>query len=315
MALPKLPSFGRGPRALVPLILAVVAIGGGALIIGQVQQVKQLQQQLELSRQQLAKLDSQNQELSQQLETLQGQRKDLEQRLSSLRTQFSAANTDLERSHTDLKDLQARYQQVLDERTQLQAQVTSITGERNEAKQRLEQVERENAEIERSVSRLRERLALLDRDYRQMASKLAEVESRPNSDLNVAASVGQTSAANASPAVFSPNWSRTPPTSASTVPGAVELPPIIVRRDQAGVSSILRGKVLEVNEPQNFIIMDKGSADGVRIGMVFNVLRGSGSVGRVSVIRVRPQLSAGEVIRSSTPGALQIGDTAIQAGS
>jgi len=38
-------------------------------------------------------------------------------------------------------------------------------------------------------------------------------------------------------------------------------------------------------------------------------------VGRATVIRVRPQLSACDIIRSSTTGQVQVGDLTVQNGS
>ena len=96
--------------------------------------------------------------------------------------------------------------------------------------------------------------------------------------------------------------------------GTVELPPIIVRKGQAGVSPPVQGQVVEVNESHGFIVVDKGSLDGVRIGMIFTILRGGTVVGRASVVRVRPQLCASDIVRAGTPGSLEVGDVAIQNG-
>ena len=76
----------------------------------------------------------------------------------------------------------------------------------------------------------------------------------------------------------------------------------------------VRGRLMEVNETHHFVIVDKGSEDGVRIGMTFDLLRGTGLVGRATVVRLRPHLSACDVIRTKTPGPLQIGDLAVQSG-
>ena len=100
----------------------------------------------------------------------------------------------------------------------------------------------------------------------------------------------------------------------SAISGSVELPPIIVRKDQAGMAIPVRARLLEVNEPQNFVVVDKGSADGVRVGMAFDILRGAQAVGRATVVRVRPQLSACDIIRRQTSGPLQPGDVAVQSG-
>ena len=80
------------------------------------------------------------------------------------------------------------------------------------------------------------------------------------------------------------------------------------------MSMVVRGRLMEVNETHNFVIVDKGSDDGVRIGMAFDILRGTASVGRATVVRIRPHLSACDILRAKTPGPLQIGDLAVQSG-
>ena len=103
--------------------------------------------------------------------------------------------------------------------------------------------------------------------------------------------------------------------STSAIPGTVELPPIIVQKDLPARSIPVRGRLVEVNADHNFVIVDKGSLDGVRVGMTFDILRGNGSIGRVTAVRVRPQLTACDIVRANTPGPVQIGDLAVQSGS
>ncbi len=303
---PKFPSFGGAPKLLIPLALgAAGVVGAGFFFARQASELAQLRGQLAQSRKQNAELDTKNQELAAQMSSLQYERKALEERVSSLRTQLSSLSADLEQARAGLGELQGRSERVGQERTQLQAQLSSVIGERDEARKRLERLEQDNDNLQRSMGRLRERLTLVDRDYRQLAEKLAEVERRPNSSLAVVSSVGP-SATGARPA--------DEVAQASTIPGTVELPPIIVRKDQAGMSLPIRGRVVEINEPHNFIVVDKGSQDGVRVGSGFQILRGANPVGYATAVRVRPQLAACDVVRAKTPGQVQVGDLAVQSG-
>jgi hypothetical protein len=95
-------------------------------------------------------------------------------------------------------------------------------------------------------------------------------------------------------------------------PQTIELPPIVVRKDRAGVESVAQGRVVEVNEAQQFVVVDQGSQDGLLLGMTLDVVRGAARVGRVRVVRVRPQMSACDIILSDTAGALQVGDVVAQ---
>ena len=292
--------MGRTVKFLPLLFVIVVGIVAVALY----RHLQQVKGALVRSQQDVAQLTTENESLTQQLDDLQAERKNLEERVSSLRTQLSSTTTELERSRVSLKELEDHYELVHQERDQLQGQLASLTSERDDARKQASRLEQDNADLERGVSRLRERLALLDRDYRQVAEKLAQLSAAPNSSLSVVSMTGPMTGLGAS--------SERP--TASTIPGSVELPPIIVRKDQAMLSLPIRGRLMEVNESHNFIIMDKGSEDGVRIGMTFDVLRGTGTVGRATVVRVRPHLAAGDIIRAKTPSPLQAGDLAIQSG-
>ena len=105
----------------------------------------------------------------------------------------------------------------------------------------------------------------------------------------------------------------TPPTAVTAEPAKpVELPPIVVRKDQAAsVTKTSEGRVVEVNEAHGFVVIDRGSNEGVLLGMTVDILRGTTRVGRARVVRVRSSMAAGDLIRSETVGPVQVGDTVL----
>lgn len=311
-------------KLLIPLfVIAVVVIVGMSIVLqGQKAQIERLHHQLKASQEETAQQTSKSDELSQHMAGLQTERKGLEERVASLKTQLSASTTDLEQARTQFEELRTRYDRVEGERAKLQEQVATLTSERNTSQQSVQRLQQSSSELARSLARMRERLAMVERDYRQAMEKISQIESVPTQslDLGVPAGVAPT------PSVELPTTGGAPSrrigevntstrSQISSVPGAVELPPIIVRSNQAGMLMTVRARVLEVNDPHNFVVLDKGSEDGVRVGMTFDLLRGAGMVGKATVIRVRPQLSACNVIRAKTPGLLQTGDVAVQSGS
>ena len=311
---PSLPPLGSAIKVLVPVVVGVFGLGVmGILYQGQVEQTKRVQQQLAVTQQQVSQLQAQNQELSQQIESLQDERKALDDRLTSLRTQLATATSNVERSRVNLEELTHRIEQLASERTQLQQQVERLTGDRDAANQQVKQLQQAKAELERSVQQSKERLALMGRDYRKMEQKVAELEARPLAGVeSVVTTTGEmTLGATTMSSTPSSTVERAAP---SSISGTVELPPIIVRKDQAGVSALVRGRLMEVNREHHFIVVDKGSLDGVREGMAFDLLRSGSTVGRATVVRVRPQLAACDVVRAKTPGPLQVGDVAVQSG-
>ncbi len=83
---------------------------------------------------------------------------------------------------------------------------------------------------------------------------------------------------------------------------SVELPPIVVRAggQQASpqgiqVSEKAVGKVLSINENQNFVIIDIGENSNAKIGDVFRVFRDNQHVATVEVIQTRRDISAADI--------------------
>ena len=309
MPLPSLPLGISLPKLLVPFIAAVVVIGGGALYMGKVKQLEQLEQMLAQARQQLTQLKSQSEALQQQLSAAEANRRNLDENNNSLRKEIASAAADRDRFRSELDGWDERYRTLERSKAALETQMASAITERDVAKQDVERATNEKTELQRATMRLRERLTMLDRDYHQLSDQLAKLQAAPSAGLSGlsvigAADPGSAAVPSATPAV----WTQAPG-------GTVELPPIIVRKDQAGMSMPVRGRLVEVNDPHQFIVVDKGSQDGVRVGMVFDIVRGSATVGRATVVRVRPQLSACDIFRAKTPGPLQTGDQAVQAGS
>ena len=306
---------GRAPTLLVLLLIAGVAVVTAAvLFIGQRQEMTRLAQQLVLSQQQAVALETKTQELVGELAQVQDERRGLEQRVASLRTELTAATAELDRSRASVRELQDRFRTIDDERTQLQDRLSGVIEEREEARQRADRLTQEKAELDRAVGRLRERMALLDRDYRRLAERLAESATTTlasNPGVNV---IGQYHPNAPSAAAPQSQPSPEPPSAPMAMAGSVELPPIVVRKDQAGTSAVVRGRLVEVNALHGFVVIDQGSLEGVRAGMSFDVLRGARRVGRLTAVRVRPQLSACDIVRAKTPGPLQVGDHAVQSG-
>ena len=284
--------------------MGVAAVGLAAVIVSQQQRMRSLEGQLAQSRQQLQQLEAQNQTLTQQMSAIEADRQGLDARVKTLRNELTSASANLDRSRLSLEELQGKYDTLNATYTAVEGQMSSMAAERDKARQEAKAFEQGNTELERSVSRLRERLTLMDRDYRQLTEQLATAQAAPSFGVSAVVATGPTNHADsAAPAV------------AALAPGTVELPPIVVRKDQAGMAIPVRGQVVEVNEPHHFIVVDKGSMDGVSVGMTFDILRGASTIGRASVVRVRPQLSACDILRAKTSGPLQAGDQALQSGS
>ncbi len=91
----------------------------------------------------------------------------------------------------------------------------------------------------------------------------------------------------------------------------IELPPIVVRSGDSSAKEVKRsadfkGKVVTVNEANNFVIIDLGESVGVKIGDDFKVYRDNKQIATVEVIQARKDISAADIKQKSQK--IQVGD-------
>ena len=309
----------RGSLAttLLPLVLVGAAALFGFLWWQEQQKSSSLSQQLTAAQQQLADKDAQYDQAMQQVAALKGDNKTLKDNLSSLRDQLASAQRQTEDLGLKLKAFDQEKAELTEEKTKLMARATSAAKERDELAQKVKTLDQDNTTLQRSVSRLRERLAWLDRDYRQVAEQLAKLQAERANAVNESVSSYSSPDLSSAPTTAQlpdPAAASTVRPSASASSGMVELPPIIVRKEQpAGMSAPVRGRVIDINTVHHFLVVDKGSQDGVQVGTVFNIVRGATPVGRTTVVRVRPQLSACD-LPEATANQVHVGDLVVDAG-
>lgn len=292
----------------MPLIAVIGGVGvGGLLLAMQFTQIQSLQRQLAQNRQVIGRLEQENQQLTQRFAESETRRADLDKKLSALRSELSSAGATLERSRLSLDDMESRHEDLARAHRELESKFEQVSAERDTAAKQAAAISLEKAELERSAVHLRERLALVERDFGKVREQLAQLERTPRSDVAVVSVEGPSAGA-------ARTASAAGSTSTTSIAGTVELPPIVVRKDQAGMTLAVRGRIVEVNAPHNFIVVDQGSQDGVHMGMGFDLIRGGATVGRATVVRVRPNLAACDLVRARTPSPPQVGDQAVQSG-
>lgn len=307
---------GKLPPQLLLLGGVVIVVAGVAAVSAS--QVSGLKSQLFDRQRHIQNLSAQNQQLQQELAAVQTDRRDVEARLNDVRKELLSTTTELGRLRATVAELQSRYDTMAEERARMDARISELSRERDRAKEQARQLEDEKLDLERTAGRLRDRFAMLDRDYQQVAMRLEALER----ERALAASIPQTVASSnpvtritvpAPEPVKAVAAEGHPKSEARGTkdPRSVELPPIVVRKDQASVASTSQGKVVEVNDQHQFVVVDKGSQDGVLLGMTVEIVRGTNRVGRARVVRVRTSMAACDIIRSETVGPIQVGDAVI----
>jgi len=322
---PKKPASAAKPVAvaLVVIVVAVIilAVAGSVGMTGyrsmqsslqtEKQQVTKLTAEVQSWQQEASEVQITNDTLSKEVAQISRDLEDRDQRVSSLQTQLMTSVNDIEKARKLTGEIEEAYAEILKEQDRLTDEIKVLHAERDKAREQLAAIEKvkeaETSELLRTVLKLRERLTLLDRDYRELADKVASLQAGSSSNVAV---ISSSSGPISIPGLQSP----------TLAPGlflptnTVELPPIIVRKNRSGMALSVSGRLVEVNDSHDFVVLDKGSMDGVHMGMTFDIIRGTSQIGRAKVIRVRPKLAACDVIRSQSRGSLQVGDRAVQRG-
>lgn len=73
----------------------------------------------------------------------------------------------------------------------------------------------------------------------------------------------------------------------------------------------LPGRVVEVNEEHQFVIINLGSTDGIEKGMDINVFRGDGQVAKIKANKVRSHISACDIQVVYTGRGIAVGDVVV----
>lgn len=108
-------------------------------------------------------------------------------------------------------------------------------------------------------------------------------------------------------------------------PQEVELPPIVLQRQDYGssrnaVSSLeqitrpgsLDGRIVTVNREHSFVVIDLGEDDGVDIGTVFNVYRGNLWIASIESIQTRQKISACDIKDVKENFSIEISDVVVK---
>jgi len=280
---------------------AAAAMGLGVVVVGI--HLTQLNAQLASKQQMIATLTSDNTQLQQQVAALQQTRQELEGRMHDLQTQVASATAELVRLH----ELEPRSRALEEEKTRLTQELAQVRQERDASQTRIGQLEDEKRVLEQNQSKLHNRLALVERDYQRLSAKLAETE-RNTPTFEVAQPVIGPSSASV------PDASPVAGMSSGMGSASVELPPIVVRKDQAAAMSpsAASAHLLEVDMAHQFVVIDRGSDHGVRVGAAFDLVRNGVAIGQATASRVRPKITACDVTAVATGATPQVGDQAIQ---
>ncbi|MFB3918687.1 chromosome segregation protein SMC, archaeal type [Candidatus Velamenicoccus archaeovorus] len=216
-----------------------------------------------------------------QFKTINQARMDLERKLIYNEKLAESLSEDLVREKRDKKAIADQLESIRQENFELKSRLMALGDKKTSLEGKLVDLQQER-EI------LSKRLAELDQILQERVDQIIQVKD----DLKAA---------------------RTEAKEASTKDArVVQLQPIVVKAAEPQVASPAgkpgAGQILAINEENNFVIIDMGEQDGVKVGQTFNVYRNTEKIASLEVIQIRKEISAAD-IKSVTPGSkLKIGD-------
>ncbi len=239
----------------------------------------------------IEELRKKNQEHELTINEFEEEQIELEEELVRKEKMINALSIDLAREKNDKKFIGDRYEDVKEENAKLRGQVKELASAK--------------VTLEKSIAKLTE-------SKKEIEQRLIETESiiqnRINEIVDIKRSID--------------HRLKTSPVG-SQKGDEVELSPIIVSApsrmnnlsaEKAGVtlaepgeSPGFNGQVLSINKEDNFVIVDLGVSDGVRIGDTLTVYRGNEFIANLEVIQTRNDISAADIRQKQDH--IKIGDS------
>ncbi|HEX9780615.1 MAG TPA: hypothetical protein VGB20_05305 [bacterium] len=265
-----------------------------------------LQQELAQREQELVAFEGENQRLTQQLDRLRQERTELQRRAKLLDQQLEATAQDLSQIEEQLAQAGERREQLADVKAELESELAYVRAERDMAQGEAEEAERQEEELARAIEEVRVKLDAVKRDHAALASKLAEGGGRMASGVRMLSDSRSGPSGRLNILVDSGAAHTAPTEDPEAMP---ELDMASLREQDTPGGPTIHGQLVQVNDTHGFVVLNKGSSDGVEVGMLFEVFRESLPIGRVRAIRVRNRVSACDVLTSEP---LQAGDRLVQ---
>lgn len=234
--------------------------------------IEEMEQKLAQSSIEIVELKQQNEAMKLELDSLRTQSDDLAQEIKYKGNMINNLSLELARTKNDKKYVADRLSKIQDENRQLRADMKKLVT---------------------AKSSLQKSIVRLTQDKNKVEKELGSAESLIQSKIDEIWEIKD-------------SLDRSFKASAQNMPKSsnqVQLPPIMVHANQASARTFnvgatepgFNGRVVSINEENNFVIIDIGEASGIQLGDDVSVYRDSKYIARLEVIQVRKDISAADI--------------------
>ncbi len=231
--------------------------------------INELKGKLSQNSIEIVELKQSNEALKLELDSIKHEKEGIEGEIQQKEDLINNLSLELARTKNDKKFVADKVAKLNQQNTQLRQQIKQLSSSKSA--------------LEKSIVRLTQ-----DKD--EVQKKLGQAESIVQSKIDEIWEIKDS---------LDQSFKAAQTTSA---PGEVELSPIVVSTDGSSNKPSpavshrrVEGKVVSVNAENNFVIVDAGEKQGVRLGDSLDVYRGDEHIGRLEVIQVRPDISAADL--------------------
>jgi len=262
---------------LVVLIIAVLSLAGGGFYLYQQERAKNLQ------------LQDQIEEISTKQRITETKLKESEKLISDLQLKLKDASSQIDILNTGLQQEKTARQEALAKMDQLRMDLEQQKKSRSDLETKLNQAQ---TDVRKTQAQLRE----LESQRVELETKVKNLETESQGvELGKIEVVPE--------AVVSKAKTKRIPAPSPTVTEKKE--------KAAPAISAVEGKVLVINKDYNFVVMNLGSKDGIKIGNTFAIYHNNKYVGDVKVEKVHDSMAAAGVI-SGDINKVSEGDKIVQ---
>ncbi len=234
--------------------------------------IEEMEQKLAQSSIEIVELKQQNEAMKLELDSLRTQSDDLAQEIKYKGNMINNLSLELARTKNDKKYVADRLAKIQDENRQLRGDMKKLVT---------------------AKSSLQKSIVRLTQDKNKVEKELGSAESLIQSKIDEIWEIKD-------------SLDRSFKQSAQNMPKSsnpVQLPPIMVHANQASARTFnvgatepgYNGRVVSINEENNFVIIDIGEASGIQLGDDVSVYRDSKYIARLEIIQVRKDISAADI--------------------
>ncbi|MBN1913685.1 MAG: hypothetical protein JW788_04725 [Candidatus Omnitrophica bacterium] len=210
--------------------------------------------------------------------------------VSGLELKLKTSQEEVDKLSVELNQEKSSKEEALNQLEQLRAELAQQKNMKEELEQRVKKEKEESQNIRNRVKELEDKRLRLEERIKELESELEQAKDR-GVELGTV--------------VVTPEIKEEEP-AAEQGPALEQAAPAVSKETQKILPQ--EGKVLVINKDYNFVVVNLGQRDGIRIGDVFSVYSKNQYIGDIKVEKIHDSMSAAAFLSEDTKDRIKEGD-------